>query len=242
MNKKLILLPIVAMMLVGCGSKKKDPEPTPEPTPTPEVENTVKKAYEAAKALEDKAESAEAYTFKGTIVAINGRSFSVQDRGYAMYVYNYAAIDDTFAVGKEVEVNATLQNYSGTFETKTINSAVIKGDGQMPAAVQVTTKAELDALNQNVLVSVAKWTSSAAITGYSSSSSKNIKGNVGAETGEDLYVTASFDKFGFSEDKGAIVNSVLAGDALSLANCVVLQYKGALQFGVWGSSTVAKLA
>lgn len=38
MNKKLILLPIVAMMLVGCGSKKKDPEPVPTPTPTPTEE------------------------------------------------------------------------------------------------------------------------------------------------------------------------------------------------------------
>jgi len=41
MNKKLILLPVVAMMLVGCGSKKPadpTPEPTPTPTPTPTEE------------------------------------------------------------------------------------------------------------------------------------------------------------------------------------------------------------
>ena len=38
MNKKLILLPVVAMMLVGCGSKKPAPSPAPQPEPPAPVE------------------------------------------------------------------------------------------------------------------------------------------------------------------------------------------------------------
>ena len=112
----------------------------------------------------------------------------------------------------------------------------------MPEAVTVNTKAELDALNQNILVKAPKWTSNEAVTGYASNKSKNPKGWLGTETEDDKKVTASFDKFGYSEAKGEVVNSIVAGDTLLLEGCVVLQYSGALQLGVWGTSRVQKIS
>lgn len=48
MNKKLILLPVVAMMLVGCGSKKPDPDPVPTPEPPAPTEETADAVVTAA--------------------------------------------------------------------------------------------------------------------------------------------------------------------------------------------------
>lgn len=116
-------------------------------------------AYEAVEALPSGSTTSKAYEFTGVVIGIQGNTFFVQDGDYGMMIYgggtSYATNSD---IGKNVTVNATLQNYSGCFETKTINNVTLGEVGVMPTAVEVSTTAAISALKQNILVDFVGFT------------------------------------------------------------------------------------
>ena len=141
MKKSFILLPALMMVLTACGGTTSDgtttttepgtttttTEPgttttTTEPgttTTDPVEENNVKVAYEAAAALANKKESANAYDFDGVVIAKCGNSFFVYKDGYSMYVYSSSAHEGV-EVGKTVAVNAKVKKYNGIIQYKSL--------------------------------------------------------------------------------------------------------------------------
>ena len=209
MKKSFILLPALMMVLTACGgTTSDDPTTTTEPgttttttepgstTTDPVEENNVKVAYEAAAALANKTESADAYDFDGVVIAKCGNSFFVYKDGYSMYVYSSSAHEGV-EVGKTVAVNAKVKKYNGIIETGTVNSVTVTGEGVVPTATTITSAAELGALKQNVLVNYE-----AAIPAdagdYSAGNSPLVSTVVGKDT-----ITTKFDKAGYNDDNGA---------------------------------------
>ena len=209
MKKSFILLPALMMVLTACGGTTSDgttttTEPgttttTTEPgttTTDPVEENNVKVAYEAAAALANKKESADAYDFDGVVIAKCGNSFFVYKDGYSMYVYSSSAHEGV-EVGKTVAVNAKVKKYNGIIETGTVNSVTVTGDGVVPTATTITSAAELGALKQNVLVNYVGAIPADA-GDYSAGNSPLVKTVVGEDT-----ITTKFDKAGYNDDNGA---------------------------------------
>ena len=140
MKKSFILLPALMMVLTACGGTTSDgttttTEPgttttTTEPgttTTDPVEENNVKVAYEAAAALANKKESADAYDFDGVVIAKCGNSFFVYKDGYSMYVYSSSAHEGV-EVGKTVAVNAKVKKYNGIIE-RSVNLIKMMANG-----------------------------------------------------------------------------------------------------------------
>ena len=209
MKKSFILLPALMMVLTACGGTTSDgttttTEPgttttTTEPgttTTDPVEENNVKVAYEAAAALANKKESADAYDFDGVVIAKCGNSFFVYKDGYSMYVYSSSAHEGV-EVGKTVAVNAKVKKYNGIIETGTVNSVTVTGDGVVPTATTITSAAELGALKQNVLVNYVGAIPADA-GDYSAGNSPLVSTVVGEDT-----ITTKFDKAGYNDDNGA---------------------------------------
>ena len=116
-------------------------------------------AYEAVEALSSGGVTSKAYEFTGVVIGIQGNTFFVQDGDYGMMIYGGSTLYATNSdIGKNVTVNATLQNYSGCFETKTINKVTLGEVGVMPTAVEVSTSAAFSALKQNILVDFVGFT------------------------------------------------------------------------------------
>ena len=208
MKKSFILLPALMMVLTACGGTTSDgttttTEPgttttTTEPgttTTDPVEENNVKVAYEAAAALANKKESADAYDFDGVVIAKCGNSFFVYKDGYSMYVYSSSAHEGV-EVGKTVAVNAKVKKYNGIIETGTVNSVTVTGDGVVPTATTITSAAELGALKQNVLVNYVGAIPADA-GDYSAGNSPLVSTVVGEDT-----ITTKFDKAGYNKDNG----------------------------------------
>ena len=209
MKKSFILLPALMMVLTACGGTTSDgttttTEPgttttTTEPgttTTDPVEENNVKVAYEAAAALANKTESANAYDFDGVVIAKCGNSFFVYKDGYSMYVYSSSAHEGV-EVGKTVAVNAKVKKYNGIIETGTVNSVTVTGEGVVPTATTITSAADLGALKQNVLVNYVGAIPADA-GDYSAGNSPLVNTVVGEDT-----ITTKFDKAGYNDDNGA---------------------------------------
>lgn len=180
-------------------------------------DRTIETAYKAAANLDKGKSTTESYEFDGVVTAMIGNAFFVQDNGYGMYVYANTKYDG-LEVGKNVRVNATLQNYSGCLETKSISSVTVLGDGTLPAAINVSTKTELADLNQNILINVVA-TMPASLNTWSASKSANNK--VTLQDGNTT--TASFQKASFTSDLGTAY-SALASKSTKFTNAVTTAY------------------
>lgn len=192
------------------------------------VKSSLQLAYEGAQSG-----STEAFTFTGTVVAITGNSFYVQDGEYGMYVYNKATSGN--AVGKAVSITSTVKTFHGLVETNSITSSEVTGDGQLPAAASVTSSATLAALNQNVLVNVSEAIFVSKDQDWSGSANSMAIFSIGGDN-----VTIKFDKYGFNADKAAVLNALAANDKVVLSN-VVTSYYDAPQIGFAGTSAIEKI-
>ena len=68
----------------------------------------------------------------GTVVAVHGQGFIMSDETASIYVYTSS--EPEFAVGNNIVVAGTFDNYYGTLQVK--NISVISNDGadEVPAA------------------------------------------------------------------------------------------------------------
>ncbi len=197
------------------------------------AESSLKQAYDAAAALATGASTSSAYTFSGTVVAIVGNTFVVQDGSYGMYVYNKAVTGN--AVGKEVSVTATLKNYRTMFETDSISAATLVGDGTPQTSANLTSLASLTALNQNLLAhTTAQFVSTE--TAWTSS----VNGFSTFKIGDDN-VKVKFDKYGYDADKAAVLSAATAGDTFNLTGLITSKFDDVAQLLFMGTSAIAKV-
>ncbi len=222
MNKKsLILLPAMMMILASCGGNASD-STTDSSTSTsqtssgtqtpssssssstssdPEPESSLGKAYVAAEKLSSGEKTTEEYTFSGVVTAVTKYCFWMQDDGYGMYVFSTKATSG-LAVGKVVEVTATLTNYAGLLETSSVSTITVKEDGTLPEAVKITSTEELAGIKQNILIDVTVGLPSETATWSSSAHGLNRDCTLGSDT-----VTVKFDKYAYTSDSGAIYDA-----------------------------------
>lgn len=195
------------------------------------VKSDLRKAFEAGLELEGSAVT-EAMTFKGTVVATSGNSFFLQDGKYGMYVYNKAT--EGIAVGKEVTVTSTIQNYNGTIETKSVSASAVTGYGTMPTAGEVTSLKSLATLRQNVLANAKNVKFITKDKEWSGSQTSIAKFDVNGET-----LTVKFEKYGYTATEGAVLNAAKEGDVLSIYSAVTTTNYGdpQLLFGSTSSFT-----
>lgn len=190
-------------------------------------------AYEAAAALATGASTSDSYTFSGTVVAIVGNTFVVQDGNYGMYVYNKAVTGN--AVGKEVSVTATLKNYRTMFETGSISAATLVGDGTPQTSANLTSLASLTALNQNLLAhTTAQFVSTE--TAWTSGANGFSTFKIGSDN-----VKIKFDRYGYDADKAAVLSAATAGDTFNLTGLITSKFDGDAQLLFMGTSAIAKV-
>ena len=171
-------------------------------------------AYNAALALQSG--ETEQYTFKGVIAAKRqDNEWFIQHEGYGIEYYGNNA---DFAVGKQVKVKATLQNYSGLPETKTIASGTVIGDGVMPTPVELASGADVEAAKLNVLANVT-GTAKEDWSSYSAGSNATLK-LVGSDN-KDIDV---FFKKNLFSAKESTLKAVKAGDTVTFTNVVTSIY------------------
>ena len=176
--------------------------------------NQFVEAYNAALALTSGA--TEQYTFKGVIAAKRqDNEWFIQHEGYGIEYYGNNA---DFAVGKQVKVKATLQNYSGLPETKTIASGTVIGDGVMPTPVELASGADVEAAKLNVLANVT-GTAKEDWSSYSAGSNTTLK-LVGSDN-KDIDV---FFKKNLFSAKESTLKAVKAGDTVTFTNVVTSIY------------------
>ena len=242
MNKKLfVLLPAVMLMLAGCNDTTNpttptDPTPTTDPTtdpttptdpvtdpttttdPTPVEESKIKEAYEACVAVGSGKTTSEAYTFSGVVSGKSGNSFFMQDKDYGMYCYNYGGSEKSkIEIGVYVTVTATLTNYSGLVETKSISNVVVGENVGAPEHAKVASLAELKALKQNVAIDFVV-TMPASLDTWSKSAGPLVKATLGSDS-----VTVKFDKWAFNDDAGKAYTAS-AGKQLKVTGAVSSSY------------------
>ena len=170
--------------------------------------NQFVEAYNAALAISS-GETAQ-FTFKGVIAAKRqDNEWYIQHNGYGI---EYYANNADFAVGKQVKVKATLQNFKGLPETKTITSAEVIGDGVMPTPVELASGADVEAANLGVLANVtgiakADWSD------YAASANKTLT-LVGSDD-QDIAVYFKSGLFSANEDA---LKAVKAGDTVTFTN------------------------
>ena len=141
-----------------------------------------------------------------------------------MYIYSSKAVADA-AVGKLVEISATLKNYNGQLETGTLKSATVVGDGTLPTAVEVKTLEQLAALKQSVLSNLTVKITKAE-TGWSSSATKNLKCQLMNGAEEAGQITLSFNKFSYNDAANDVLKAAAVGDLLTITNAFTTAYDG----------------
>lgn len=200
------------------GSTTGSTTPTTSTQPTPAT--GLQAAYEAAAALAEGAESSEQYTFSGVIVAIAKNSVYVQDGNYGMYVFSSSAISNA-AVGKTIDVTATVKNWYQVVETGTIGSATVGSDGTLPTALNVTSQSIIDNAKQNIL---AQLSDSELVSKGTWSDSSN--GICTFKAGSDT-VTVKFDKNSYATADSASKTAYAAateGESFDLSGLVTTVY------------------
>ena len=195
-------------------------------------------AYKAAQSG-----STDEFTFSGVVIGTSGKDYYIQDGSYGMYVYNSTA-PEGLAVGKVVEVTATVKTYNNIVETNVVKSAEIKGDGDLPNAVSIASLEGLSALNQNILMDfagkvtfVSRKTSQGADVEWSSSADAFVTFTVGQDD-----IKVKFAKTAYDADKAALVNAAVAGDQFELANMITAVFKTDFQPTFTAQSTISKEA
>ena len=190
--------------------------------------NQFAEAYAAAKALSSG--ETEKYTIKGVIVAKRqNNEWFIQHNGYGIEYYGN---NENFAVGKEVKVVATFQNFNGLPETKTIESATVLGDGTMPTALEINSVAAQTAANLNVLANVSGVAKADASSYAASADYKLI-----LETADgDLTVFIKKNLFSALETE---IKAIKAGDEVAISNVVTSTYKTDAQLLLCAGSTLS---
>jgi uncharacterized protein YjdB len=198
------------------------------------VVNTIQLAYEGAVAS-----STETFTFEGTVVSITGTgdntSYILQDGAYAIQVRQKETAD--LALGKCVQVVSTVTLYQGCPQTNVITSATVVGDGTAQSSASVASKADLDALNHNVLAHIDDAVFVSNNGSWGSSSTKQFVFTVGEDN-----ITVSFDRVGYDASKAAIANAAVPGDHFSLSGLVTAAYSGTNQLTFTGTAGIVKTA
>lgn len=189
----------------------------------------MKKAYEAGLALQNNGVTSEAYTFSGVCTAITGNSFFLQDDGYGMYVYNKATAN--LAIGKTVEVTATLTKYNGLVETKSVSASAVTGDGVLPTALEITKYDDIG--RANILANAANAVFKSKDAEWTSSKASLAVFTIGSDD-----VTVKFDKYGFEDAKAQLLNDATAGDVMNLGAIVTSINNDNLQLLFAGTSTL----
>ena len=197
------------------------------------VKSNVRKAFEAGLQLEAGKATTDEYTFDGTVVAMAGNSFFVQEGKYGMYVYNKATTGN--AIGKKVEVKATIQNYSGVIETKAVSSSVVTGIGTLPTVGSITSLKDLANLRQNVLSEAKGVKFVSKDKDWASNQNSIAKFDLNGET-----LTVKFDKYGHNKENADVLNAAKEGDTLNLLSTVTTVNNGNPQLIFAGTSSFTK--
>ena len=197
------------------------------------VKSKVRIAFEAGLQLEQGAATTDKYTFDGTVVAMVGNSFFIQDGKYGMYVYNKATAG--IAIGKKVEVEATIQNYSGVIETKAVSSSTVTGIGTLPTVGSITSLTSLANLRQNVLSEAKGVKFVSKDKDWASNQNSIAKFDLNGET-----LTVKFDKYGYNKENGDVINAAKEGDTLNLLSTVTTVNYGTPQLIFAGTSSFTK--
>lgn len=170
--------------------------------------NQFVEAYNAALALSSGA--TQEYIFKGVIAAKRqDNEWFIQHEGYGI---EYYGTNENFAVGKQVKVKATLQNYKGLPETKTIAYGKVIGDGTMPTPIELASSADVEAAKLNVLANIT-GTAKEDWSSYSASANTTLK-LVGSDN-KDMDVYFKKDLFSAKENT---LKAVKAGDTVTFTN------------------------
>ncbi len=103
--------------------------------------------------------TASSYTYRGTVIAIEGNTYYIQDGNYGMMIYGgTSTYPSGMKVGDLVAVTSKIVNYQGyVYEATNITNVDgktcrILGDGTLPTAPIVSTVADFNAANQSTRI------------------------------------------------------------------------------------------
>lgn len=198
--------------------------------------SSMQEAYEACAALATGGTTSNSYTFTGTIAATQGNSFFVQDGDYGMMVYggktSYASATD---VGHLVTVNATLQNYGGLFETKTITSVDVSTETSTVVPKPVTSYDSISNLSQSILADLSSGVVKTVPTGDATSDMSFVI-TVG---GQDITVFGSRHNSN-AADLNNVCKGLSVGDYISISNMETSMHSSVMQLALTEQTTVTK--
>lgn len=172
------------------------------------------------------------FAFSGVVTAIQGKSFYIQEDGHGMLIYNKEV--SGIAVGKIVDVVATVYTYNGLPETKTIESATLNGDGVVPTPITVSSMSSIG--DANVLASAANAVFKSKDNDWTSSKASLAVFTIGTDD-----ITVKFDKYGYDATKAGLLNTATAGKVFNLTNIVTSVNNGTKQLGFSGTSLIEEV-
>ncbi len=172
------------------------------------------------------------FAFSGVVTAIQGKSFYIQEDGHGMLIYNKEV--SGIAVGKIVDVVATVYTYNGLPETKTIESATLNGDGVVPTPITVSSMSSIG--DANVLANAANAVFKSKDNDWTSSKASLAVFTIGTDD-----ITVKFDKYGYDAIKAGLLNTATAGKVFNLTNIVTSVNNGTKQLGFSGTSLIEEV-
>ena len=200
--------------------------------------SSLQKAYEACEALATGGTTSSAYTFTGYITAMVSNNFYVQDGAYGLYVYcGSSAKISSSDVGKFVTVVATLQNYYGLYETKTITSVTVGTDSIEVVPQDITSYDMLSNSKQSILSNLSSGIVSAK-TQAGTSGSADIKFSL-TVGGQTINVFGSKYLSNMSSLNTAY-NSISVGDYISISNMATSYNNSQMQLALTETTVITK--
>ena len=207
------------------------------------TKSSLQQAYEACEALGDgttNVVSSSAYTFAGTVTAVVGKSFYLQDGKFGMYVYSTAQTKvTTSTIGKNVSVNVKVRNYYGIIETNSVfNSYITVGTaGKTIEPTIVTSYDSVSGQKQSILSSLTSGVVKEKVSkGTSGSADWKITITVG---GQDLTVFAH-KSINQMSTLNNVYDQLEVGDYISIDNMVTSVYRNVTQLALTESSVITK--
>ncbi len=200
--------------------------------------SSLQKAYEACEDLSSGSYTSSAYTFTGYITAMVSNNFYVQDGAYGLYVYcgNTPRISSS-DVGKFVTVVATLQNYYGLYETKSITSVTVGSDSIDVVPQEVTSYDMISNSKQSILSNLSSGIVSAKTqAGVSGSTDIKFSITVGGQT---INVFGSKYLSNMSSLNSAY-NSISVGDYISISNMATSYNNSQMQLALTETTVITK--
>ncbi|MCH5172040.1 MAG: Ig-like domain-containing protein [Erysipelotrichales bacterium] len=213
-------------------------EHTPSDTPVvPEEPSVVsiKEVLEAGIALANNAASAVQYTVEGTVTAIVGNSYYIQDGDYAFYVYNKAI--DGLQVGDLVRVTSKIQNYNGLIETYSSdsNSTATKiGEGTLVTPTEFASLDEITQMDQSKLATIRglQYVSGTVTVDKSSGITFNFAGTE-VQVRTDKYLDNNIE-----EAIAEKINGLTVNDTVDFIGVNVGWYNGNPQFSLTSADSI----